>query len=152
MSLPSSDFPDLLVFPQHHTKSSMRHSSYFRVIPTHHLSSTKYCLEVQRLERNRKGRLLAKLFFFFFGLSEAYEVPGWDQIQAADVTYTTAEATLDPLTHWARPGTEPASQHCRDAADPVAPQQEFHLLNFLLTKAILLTNENWWNSFTQKSC
>ena len=37
-----------------------------------------------------------------------YEVPGArDQIQAAAATYTTAVATLDPLTHCARPVIKP---------------------------------------------
>ena len=31
------------------------------------------------------------------------------------------------LTPCARPGTEPASWHCRDAANPTAPQQDLHL-------------------------
>ena len=35
-----------------------------------------------------------------------------------------AVAALDPLTHCSRPGIEPVSWCCRDAADPVAPQQE----------------------------
>ena len=37
-----------------------------------------------------------------------------DQIHAAVVTYTAAVATLDPLTHWARPGIEPESWCCRE--------------------------------------
>ena len=41
------------------------------------------------------------------------------------VTFVTAAATLDPLTHCAGPGMEPVSWHCRDATDPIAPQREF---------------------------
>jgi len=44
------------------------------------------------------------------------------------VTYAAAEAMPDPLTHWARPGIEPVSWCCRQAADPIVPQQE--LLEF----------------------
>ena len=33
-------------------------------------------------------------------------------------------ATLDPLTCCARPGIEPVSWRCRDAADPIVPQWE----------------------------
>ena len=39
-----------------------------------------------------------------------------------------AAAMPDPLTHWAWPGIEPASWHCRDAANPLAPQWELHCL------------------------
>ena len=47
-----------------------------------------------------------------------------DQIQAAAASYTTAAAVLNPLTHCARLGIEPASLCSRDIADPAAPQQE----------------------------
>ena len=47
-----------------------------------------------------------------------------DQIRATVVTYATAVAKLDPLTHCAELETKPASWHCRDATDPAAPQQE----------------------------
>ena len=35
------------------------------------------------------------------------EFPAGDQIQAAVVIYAAAAATLDPLSHCARPGIEP---------------------------------------------
>ena len=38
--------------------------------------------------------------------------------------YATAVATVDPLTHCARPGIEPLSQCSQEAADPVVPQRE----------------------------
>ena len=47
-----------------------------------------------------------------------------DQIQATAGTYAVALATLDPLTHCAGPGIEPASCYCTDTADPIVPQQE----------------------------
>jgi len=37
----------------------------------------------------------------------------------------------DPLTNCAGPGIQPASWHCRDAAHPVAVQQEHHNANTL---------------------
>ena len=46
-----------------------------------------------------------------------------DQIRATVATYTTAAATLDPLTHCARP-TQPVSWCCREALDPTVPQRE----------------------------
>ena len=47
------------------------------------------------------------------------------QIRAAVVWYATGVAVPDPLTHCAGLRIEPASWHCRDAADPVVPHQEF---------------------------
>ena len=42
------------------------------------------------------------------------------------MTYLAAAAVLDPLTHCAGPGIKPASWSCRDAIDPVAPQEKLH--------------------------
>ena len=47
-----------------------------------------------------------------------------EHIQARVATYTAAAAMLDPLTHCAGPGIEPASWCCRDTSDPISPQQE----------------------------
>lgn len=47
--------------------------------------------------------------FFLFWSPIAYGIP-LDQIQAAVVTYATASAALDPLTHPAGLGMEPLSQ------------------------------------------
>ena len=57
-----------------------------------------------------------------------------DQIQVTVATYAIA-ATLDPLTHCARQGMEPASWLCEDAPDPtVSPWELLHIiLNFPLT-------------------
>ena len=70
--------------------------------------------------------------FFFFSCLEAY-IPhsiwsSWarDQIWGTVVTYLAAAAVLDPLTHCAGPGIKPASWSCRDAIDPVAPQEKLH--------------------------
>ena len=73
------------------------------------------------------------LFFFSF-LATLWHMNSQarDQIQATVVTYTTAVATLAPLTHCARPGIELASWRCRDTTNPIAPQQELQL--FLLKK------------------
>lgn len=46
------------------------------------------------------------------------------------VTYVAAVATLDPSTHCAEPGMEPAPWCCGDAANPAVPQWE--LLTSLL--------------------
>ena len=66
----------------------------------------------------------------------AYGVPrARDQIWATVATYNAAAATLDPLTHGARPGIKPASQLSGDVNNPVAPQQELLLL--LLTSYVI---------------
>ena len=44
-----------------------------------------------------------------------------DQIQHTVVTYATAAAMPDPLTHCARPGIEPTSWCCKDSANPMLP-------------------------------
>ena len=46
------------------------------------------------------------------------------QIWAVILTYTTAAAMPDPLTHCAGLGSKPVSWCCRDASDPIVPQQE----------------------------
>ena len=71
---------------------------------------------------------ICSFFFFFFGRLTAYGapygVPSQDQIRAMVLTYAAAAVTPDPLTHCARPGIEPVSWRCRDAANPTVPQQE----------------------------
>ena len=47
-----------------------------------------------------------------------------DQLQAAVLNFEAAGETPDPLIHCARPGIKPVSWHCRDATDPIVPQQE----------------------------
>ena len=46
------------------------------------------------------------------------------QIPAASVTYTTAHRTIDPLTHWVRPGIELASSQILVRLITTEPQQE----------------------------
>ena len=73
------------------------------------------------------------LFFLHFWLSCSIW-SSWvrDQIWALVVSYVTAAAVLDPLTHCTRLGLESASwRHCRDIANPVAPQWELPSLFFM---------------------
>lgn len=68
------------------------------------------------------------MFVFLFLLwlpCGIWSSPARDQIRAAVATYTAALATPDPLTHFAGPGIEPVLWQCRNAADPIVPQQEF---------------------------
>ena len=53
-----------------------------------------------------------------------------DQIQATVVIHTSATAMLDPLTHCAGLGIEPASWYGRDAANPLEPQRELQSFIF----------------------
>ena len=53
----------------------------------------------------------------------AYGVPGPGMRSEPYLQpYKAALAMQDPLTHCARPRIEPASWHCRDAADSIVPQ------------------------------
>ena len=56
------------------------------------------------------------------------------------MAYATAAAMPDPLTHCAGLGIELASSHCRDAVDPVAPQQELPTRDLAIrTRTIYVT-------------
>ena len=70
------------------------------------------------------GLIRSQEGFFLFSCPLAYGVPR-PEIRSEPrlvVTCATAVAMSDPLTHCAVPGIEPVSWHCRDAANPVAPQ------------------------------
>ena len=62
-------------------------------------------------------------FLFFWPPPGIWNSQARDKIPATPMTYTAAVATLGPLTQCAGLGTEPVSWHCKDAADPGAPQQ-----------------------------
>ena len=66
-----------------------------------------------------------------------------DQIWATAATYATASATPAPLTHCAMLGKEPASWHCRDVTNPIAPQQEFLKKKFLIKSTMHKPTTNW---------
>ena len=70
---------------------------------------------------------------FFFSGHPKGKGSSWarDKIWVIVVIYTTAVATLDPLNHCDRPGTEPAYWCCRGAADPIIPQRELFYFYFL---------------------
>ena len=72
-------------------------------------------------------------FFFFTWLScSISSAQERGQIRATVATYAAASATLDPLIHCSGPGIEPLTWHCRNAADPVAPQWELQEMLKLL--------------------
>ena len=85
------------------------------------------------------------LFVFFFSFFSFVFGHLWrhmssqarGQIWIIFVTYATAMAKPDPLTHCAGLGIEPASWCCRDATDPVTALGEFLIL-LLLVIFILL--------------
>ena len=62
--------------------------------------------------------------FSFFDCPTAHEVPrpGWDLSCSCDLSHSCGNT--GSLTHCARPGIKPASQHPQDAASPAAPQWE----------------------------
>ena len=64
----------------------------------------------------------------------AYGVPRSGIRSEAQLQPAAAVATPDPLTHCAWPGTEPASWHCREAADPIALQRELRKYGFLFVQ------------------
>ena len=80
-------------------------------------------------------KFLSNFFFFFFffcflGLcpqNSCLPTPQPQQcwIQAASMTYTTADSNAGSLTHWTRPGFEPASSWLLVGFISTAPQQEF---------------------------
>ena len=55
------------------------------------------------------------------------------------VTYTTAHSNTGPLTHWARPGIEPASSWIPVRFTSMAPQRELHLSLLMEIKCPLFT-------------
>ena len=74
--------------------------------------------------------------FFFFATPWHIEFPsqGSDQSSSCDLCNSCGNAKS--LTHRARPGFEPVSQHCRDAADSIVPQWELWisiLFNYLFS-------------------
>ena len=64
------------------------------------------------------------LFFTFLATPQHMELLGQGSDLSHSCNLCQAVATLDPLTHCAGPGIEPASWHYRDTADPTASQQE----------------------------
>ena len=74
-------------------------------------------------------------FFFFWPLCGIWSSQARDQIKATVLTYASAVAMLDPLTHCA--GIKHVSWHCRDAADLIAPQWELLTLVFVLLSLVV---------------
>ena len=69
------------------------------------------------------------IFFYFYFLPpyDIWSSRAGDQIQATFVTCIAAGLTSDLLIHCAGPGIKPASWCCRDASDPIMPEQVFKL-------------------------
>ena len=89
---------------------------------------------------------MAHPFYFFFFFFFLFWLPHgiwnfWarDQIQAAVVTQAAAVATVEPLTHCAGPGIEPACWRCKDTADPIVPQGALLSLHSKYNSLHLLT-------------
>ena len=76
-------------------------------------------------------------FFSFLATLWYMEFLSQGSDRTAFTTYAAAVAVLNPVTHCAWPGIEPASWCCRDPDDPIMPQRElliffFFFLSFLL--------------------
>ena len=62
--------------------------------------------------------------------------PQQHEIWAMSVTYTTAHSNARSLTHWVRPGIEPASSWILAGFITTEPEQEFLLYTFLTATSI----------------
>ena len=86
--------------------------------------------------------------------------PQWREIRAKSSTYTTAHGNTRSLTHWARPGFEPASSWI--LVRFVSPEPRRELLHVVLICICLIANDIqhlysvyfpsvvplWWNVFS----
>ena len=94
------------------------------------------------------------LFFSLMAIPGAIILRGssWanDWTLATAVTYAAAAAMPDPLTHCSGLGMEPVSWRCRDAANPVAPQQELLILfsSTVIYKRMSMPLGHWVSSQT----
>ena len=86
--------------------SQRSHSSYAQALQ---LTMKEYCFH---------NHLLFLIISFFWLPLGIWSSQARGQIRAI-------AAVMGSLTHCARPGIRPASQHCRDSTDPVVPQREF---------------------------
>ena len=84
-----------------------------------------------------------QVFFLFGQPSGIGSTQARNQIQAAVTIYATAVAMLDPSTQCTRPGIEPASWHCKDAADPFVPEWELpkNFLRMVIFRIISVDNK-----------
>ena len=69
------------------------------------------------------GIFFIYIYFSFFGCPVAYGIPE-PGIRSKLCNLCHRGGNTGSLTNCTGPGIEPTSQHCRDAADPVEPQQE----------------------------
>ena len=109
------------------------------------LSHSKYLLSSKK-----PGLLQFILFYFFKAAPMAYggsQARG--QIGAVAVTYTTAHGNTGSLTHWARPGIEPASSWILVRFMSTEPWRELRLLQFK-SFTVPSTSRKFWNCWKSK--
>lgn len=99
---------------------------------------------------------LTNCLYLFIKLWTSYGIwSSWDRVQiwAAAVTFATAVAMTDPLTHYTRPEIEPSFWCCRDTVHPIASQRELLTLNwrFPVTPSLDSINLNWMADRTQRN-
>ena len=79
--------------------------------------------------------------FFFFGCLSAYGVPRPGIRSEPQLQPDATAAMPDPLTHCVRTGIEPVFLHCRDATDPLGPQQELPSGILKLSQSVVVGSE-----------
>ena len=70
------------------------------------------------------------------------------QIRAASATYTTTHGNPRSLTHWARPGIEPATSWLLIGFVSTEPQQELPVVDSLIYKLVSATVAVHWFFFS----
>ena len=96
----------------------------------------------QKLSRTSYVYVIFFFPFCFWLPQGTWNSQARDHSQASVSVSTTAIAMLDPLTHRAGPGFEPVSWCCRDAADPIVPQQELLFILFLTNTLLYVSKAN----------
>ena len=134
----TKDFHNLLPFDLHSKALQLNiQVGKLRLPILGHLGVRPDLLDPKLFREGLPKRLSPPSFFFFFFLSFLFRLlcilwssKARDQIWGAVMTYTTAVAIPDPLTHCTKLGIQTASWCYRDATDPIAPQWELQdLLN-----------------------
>ena len=73
--------------------------------------------------------------------------PREHRIRAVSVTYTTAHGNTRSITHWVRPGIEPASSWILVGFISAEPQWELLICNFYIWPFLYLLKNVYSNSF-----
>ena len=92
------------------------------------------------------------LLVFFLAVPQHMEFPGQGSDLSRGYNLRCRFSNARSLTLCAGPGTQPESQHSRDASDPIVPQQEFQFESYFRSHtwrifyALCLTLSDMWSS------